>query len=72
MAHLRTALQVLREHHLYTKHYKCEFWLSEVEFVGHVLIVGIEVNQVKGVVELRWERRTSVTEIWCFLRLAGY
>ena len=34
--HLRLALQTLREHQLYAKFSKCEFWLSEVRFLGHV------------------------------------
>src|SRR5436190_19900390 len=35
--HLRIALQVLREHQLYAKLSKCEFWLPEVKFLGHVV-----------------------------------
>ena len=35
--HLRTALQTLREHRLYAKFSKCEFWLPEVKFLGHVV-----------------------------------
>nr|ABA96740.1 retrotransposon protein, putative, Ty3-gypsy subclass [Oryza sativa Japonica Group] len=33
--HLRLALEKLREHQLYAKFSKCEFWLSEVKFLGH-------------------------------------
>ena len=35
--HLRIVLQSLREHQLYTKFSKCEFWLIEVKFLGHVV-----------------------------------
>ena len=35
--HLRIVLQALREHKLYAKLSKCEFWLSEVTFFGHVI-----------------------------------
>ncbi|KAK9158395.1 hypothetical protein Scep_004969 [Stephania cephalantha] len=35
--HLRETLQTLREHRLYAKFSKCEFWLSEVKFLGHVV-----------------------------------
>ena len=35
--HLRMTLQVLREHQLYTKFSKCEFWLRSVTFLGHVV-----------------------------------
>jgi hypothetical protein len=30
-------LQRLRDHYLYVKFSKCEFWLSEVQFLGHVI-----------------------------------
>ena len=34
--HLRIALQTLREHQLYAKFSKCQFWLTEVTFLGHI------------------------------------
>ena len=36
-AHLRLVLEKLREHQLYAKFSKCEFWLKEVGFIGHVI-----------------------------------
>jgi hypothetical protein len=38
--HLRVVLTRLREHQLYAKFSKCEFWLHEVSFLGHVLSDG--------------------------------
>jgi hypothetical protein len=38
--HLRLVLQKLREHQLYAKRSKCEFWLKEVFFLGHVVSNG--------------------------------
>jgi len=35
--HLRVVLGILREHKLYGKLSKCEFWLDEVQFLGHVI-----------------------------------
>ena len=35
--HLRIALQMLRDHRLYAKKSKCDFWLREVKFLGHVV-----------------------------------
>ena len=32
--HLRIVLQRLRDHHLYAKSSKCEFWLDSVKFLG--------------------------------------
>ena len=37
--HLRVALQTIKEHQLYTKFSKCEFWQSKVHFLGHVVSV---------------------------------
>ncbi|GAU39931.1 hypothetical protein TSUD_275330 [Trifolium subterraneum] len=38
--HLRIVLNILREKQLYAKFSKCEFWLSEVKFLGHVISQG--------------------------------
>ena len=46
--HLRIALQALREHQLYAKFSKCEFWLTEVKFLGHVMSAsGVSVDPKK-------------------------
>ena len=37
--HLRIVLQALRNHQLYAKFRKCEFWLIEVKFLGHVSVL---------------------------------
>ena len=43
--HLRLVLEKLREHQLYAKFSKCEFWLPEVTYLGHVISKdGIVVN----------------------------
>jgi hypothetical protein len=38
--HLRLVLEKLRSNQLYTKFSKCEFWLTEVTFLGHVISAG--------------------------------
>ena len=45
--HLRVVLSRLREHKLYAKFSKCEFWLKKVPFLGHVLEDGISVDASK-------------------------
>ena len=63
----------LREHQLYAKFSKCEFWLKEVGFLGHVISgEGIAVDPTKVVTVTNWEAPTTVGEIWSFLGLAGY
>ena len=46
--HLRIVLQLLRDRQLYAKFSKCEFWLTEVRFVGHMVFAsGVSVNPEK-------------------------
>ena len=46
--HLRVVLQTLRDHRLYAKFSKCEFWLEQVAFLGHVVSKnGIQVDPRK-------------------------
>ena len=71
--HLRLVLEKLREHQLYAKFSKCEFWLKEVGFLGHVISgEGIAVDPTKVDTVTNWEAPTTVGEIRSFLGLAGY
>ncbi|GAU51867.1 hypothetical protein TSUD_416510 [Trifolium subterraneum] len=71
--HLRIVLNILREKQLYAKFSKCEFWLSEVQFLGHVISQGgVSVDPSKVEAVLNWERPRTVSEIRSFLGLAGY
>ena len=55
--HLRIVLQLLRDHQLYAKFSKCEFWLTEVRFLGHVVsALGVSVDLEKVEVVMSWER----------------
>jgi hypothetical protein len=58
---------------LYAKLSKCEFWLKQVAFLGHIVSKGgISVDPSKIQDVLSWNAPTSVGEIWRFLGLAGY
>jgi hypothetical protein len=62
--HLRIVLQQLRDHQLYAKFSKCEFWISEVPFVGHVVSsegTTVDPRKVKEVLE--WKPPTTVSEV---------
>ena len=62
--HLRIILQSLRDKQLYAKFSKCEFWLSEVVFLGHVVSrEGIFVDPRKVEAIVGWEQPKNVTEI---------
>jgi hypothetical protein len=71
--HLRLVLEKLRANHLYAKFSKCEFWLTQVAFLGHVVSVGgvlVDLGNVRDV--LNWKLPTNILEIHSFLRLASY
>nr|AAU10720.1 hypothetical protein [Oryza sativa Japonica Group] len=68
--HLRLALEKLREHQLYAKFSKCEFWLSEVKFLGHIISVGgvvVDPSNVESVTN--WKQPKAVSEIRSILGL---
>ena len=58
---------------MYAKFSKCEFWLTEVIFLGHVVSTsGVLGDPEKAEAMMSWERPKSVFEIRSFLGLAGY
>ncbi|KAD7117085.1 hypothetical protein E3N88_04353 [Mikania micrantha] len=71
--HLTQILALLKHEKLYAKFSKCEFWLREVQFLGHIISEeGIQVDPSKIEAIKRWETPTTPTEIRQFLGLAGY
>jgi hypothetical protein len=71
--HLRLVLEKLRSNQLYAKFSMCEFWLTEVAFLGHVISAGgvsVDPGKVKDV--LNWMSPTTASEIQSFLGLVGY
>ncbi|KAL0559143.1 hypothetical protein IC582_003733 [Cucumis melo] len=71
--HLRIVLQTLRDNKLYAKFSKCEFWLKQVSFLGHVVSkAGVSVDPAKIEAVTGWNRPSTVSEVRSFLGLAGY
>jgi hypothetical protein len=71
--HLHVVLQRLREHRLYAKLSKCDFWLKEIKFLGHTISqdgVAVEPDKVQEV--MNWKPPTTVHQIRSFLGLARY
>ncbi|GJW16616.1 putative reverse transcriptase domain-containing protein, partial [Tanacetum coccineum] len=71
--HLGLVLELLKKKKLYAKFSKCEFWLREVQFLGHV-INGDEIHVDPSKIEAvkNWEAPRTPTEVRSFLGLAGY
>ena len=72
-AHLQVVLETLRKEQLYAKLSKCEFCLTKVSFLGHIVSKeGIRVDPKKIEMVVEWKPPRNVTEVRSFLGLAGY
>ncbi|GJW99885.1 putative nucleotidyltransferase, ribonuclease H [Tanacetum coccineum] len=71
--HLGLVLELLKKEILYVKFFKCEFWLQEVQFLGHVINGdGIHVDPSKIEAVKNWEAPRTLSEVHSFLGVAGY
>jgi hypothetical protein len=71
--HLHLVLQKLRDHLLFTKLSKCQFWLKQVAFLGHIISKGgISMDLCKIQDVLWWNAVASIADIHSFLGLFGY
>ncbi|GJT95251.1 putative reverse transcriptase domain-containing protein [Tanacetum coccineum] len=71
--HLKIVLELLKKEKLFAKFSKCEFWLQEVRFLGHVVSSdGIYVDPSKIEAVKNWKIPKTPSEIRSFLGLAGY
>ncbi|KAE9622358.1 hypothetical protein GP644_24515, partial [Parasedimentitalea maritima] len=62
--HLRTVLRVLQDRELYAKLSKCEFWMSEVAFLGHIVSAeGVMVDPAKIESISSWPPLRTVKEV---------
>ena len=62
--HLGIVLQTLREHHLYAKFSKCEFWIPEVKFLGHIVSsdgVSVDLSKIEAVMD--WQPPKNIFEV---------
>ncbi|GJT12712.1 putative reverse transcriptase domain-containing protein [Tanacetum coccineum] len=71
--HIGLVLELLKKEKLYAKFSKCEFWLREIQFLGHVINGdGIHIDSCKIEVVKNWEEPRTLSEVLSFLGLAGY
>lgn len=66
-------IEFLQNEKLYVKFSKCKFWLTEVQFLGHIIGKdGIKFDPSKIETVMKWEPPMNPSEICSFLGLAGY
>ena len=71
--HLKIVLHTLREKKSYVKLSRCDFWLNEVFFLGHIVSAeGIRVDPTKIEAVVNWKPPRNITEVRSFLGLVGY
>nr|GEZ27850.1 retrovirus-related Pol polyprotein from transposon 17.6 [Tanacetum cinerariifolium] len=70
--HLRIMLEILHQKKLYAKFLKCDFWLGQVAFLGHIVSADVSTMDPTKVESItKWRRPTTGTEVRCFLGLLG-
>jgi len=71
--HLRLVLQILREHNLYAKFSKCDFYRGRTQYLGHVISKdGLYVNREKFRTILNWPIPEDVLVVHSFMGIIGY
>lgn len=71
--HVRRVLEVLKQHKLLAKPTKCEWFVTDVEYLGHKISgSGIAVDDDKVKVLKDWPVPTCKTDVRSFLGLANY
>ena len=68
LAHVRKTFAILRQHSLYVKVSKCEFFGSSVHYLGHVVSEqGLSPNPAKVQAVANWKVPMIVSEVHSFL-----
>lgn len=66
-------LELLQQHHLFTKMSKCKFGCKEVEYLGHLIFGhGVRTDPNKTATMLQWLVPKTVKALRGFLGFTGY
>ena len=71
--HICIVLRVLREHQLYAKFSKCDFYKPQIQYLGHIISeagIAVDLEKIRAIKD--WPTLTSVTDIRSFLGLSRY
>ena len=68
LQHLKLVFQVLQQHKFYVKLNKCQFAITSIEYLGHIISdKGVATDKSKTAVLLQWPIPTNLTELRGFL-----
>ena len=70
---MQIILRVLREHQLYAKFSKCEFYKDKIQYLGHMISkegILVDPNKIKPIIELHVPK--DVTDARSFMGIIGY
>ena len=71
--HLKNFLQVLREHQLYAKFNKCDFFKDKIQYLGHVITkegISVDLEKIKAIE--KWSVPKDVTDVRSFMGITSY
>ena len=64
---------MLREHQLYAKFNKYEFYKDKIQYLGNIIFekgISIEPDKIKSIID--WLVLKDVTDVWSFMGIIGY
>ena len=64
---------MLREHHVYAKFSKCDFFKDKIQYLGHVITkygISVDLDKIKAINE--WLVPKDVTDVQSFMEITGY
>ena len=70
---MRLTLQALREHQLYAKLSKCDFYRDRIQYLGHIIseeVISVEPDKIEAIMNCPTPR--NVIDVRSFMGLAGY
>jgi hypothetical protein len=71
--HLIIVLQILREHKVYAKLSKCEFYKDQIQYLGHIISkegITVDPNKIKTI--MNWPEPKDVSGIRSFMSITIY
>jgi hypothetical protein len=69
--HLKMVLQILREHQLYVKFNKCDFYKNNIHYLGHIISkegITVDPENIKAI--MSWPTPKNVADVRSFMGLA--